>query len=90
MFSICEFQFHKGTIKTKTEEAYQQYQNVFQFHKGTIKTFLLLELTLLLLHFNSIKVQLKLIFVLFLKHLIIFQFHKGTIKTCADWSELDS
>ena len=32
----------------------------FQFHKGTIKTVLLVVLSLFLVHFNSIKVQLRL------------------------------
>ena len=34
----CRFQFHKGTIKTKT--SYDTYEGgfLFQFHKGTIKT----------------------------------------------------
>ena len=54
----------------------------FQFHKGTIKAILLLlRWLVLLLHFNSIKVQLKLTALDIRQQFIDqFQFHKGTIK----------
>ena len=35
------------------------FRPVFQFHKGTIKTDICREIKTALLHFNSIKVQLK-------------------------------
>ncbi len=37
---ICKngFQFHKGTIRTKLSQAFEDCENVFQFHKGTIRT----------------------------------------------------
>ena len=55
------FQFHKGTIKTYYKfDVYEPYK-LFQFHKGTIKTCSRAVKSILLLDFNSIKVQLKLI-----------------------------
>ena len=36
--TCTEFQFHKGTIKTYSEELLQKLDGKFQFHKGTIKT----------------------------------------------------
>ena len=54
----------------------------FQFHKGTIKTFVKSCCILLqLLHFNSIKVRLKLSENYLPNVGNVFQFHKGTIKT---------
>ena len=53
----------------------------FQFHKGTIKTVLLIQMLLLFLHFNSIKVRLKRMAAGIFYEYVQFQFHKGTIKT---------
>ena len=54
----------------------------FQFHKGTIKTILQMHILRQdFLHFNSIKVRLKLIQDAKSQDIKIFQFHKGTIKT---------
>ena len=54
------FQFHKGTIKTLILYLEVAMILIFQFHKGTIKTCSKPRLlSLLLLYFNSIKVQLK-------------------------------
>ena len=61
-----------------------QGSSLFQFHKGTIKTVLYLVLSLFLVPFNSIKVQLRRSTVHNLFHKICFQFHKGTIKTKAE------
>ena len=33
-----EFQFHKGTIRTKQDYKDQIEKHLFQFHKGTIRT----------------------------------------------------
>ena len=38
---LTKFQFHKGTIKTKSTLRYISAKKAFQFHKGTIKTFTL-------------------------------------------------
>ena len=35
---IGEFQFHKGTIKTRGRRGADFAMDSFQFHKGTIKT----------------------------------------------------
>ena len=56
-------------------------QQAFQFHKGTIKTTLTIKTRLRRIYFNSIKVRLKLILIIFLQLVLKFQFHKGTIKT---------
>ena len=54
----------------------------FQFHKGTIRTLLNLEKELLnLSHFNSIKVRLERLLIIFIQLMLLFQFHKGTIRT---------
>ena len=53
----------------------------FQFHKGTIKTIFHEIVTLLLHHFNSIKVRLKHGGLTYFVVVKTFQFHKGTIKT---------
>ena len=53
------FQFHKGTIKT-AEYGQAANDKSFQFHKGTIKTRVCLGVPRVYLHFNSIKVRLKL------------------------------
>ena len=53
----------------------------FQFHKGTIKTEDWQGEAHSRLHFNSIKVQLKLGLRKRKKRVVLFQFHKGTIKT---------
>ena len=54
------FQFHKGTIKTKFPQKSFHSVLLFQFHKGTIKTAVIIFLCTKKLHFNSIKVRLKL------------------------------
>ena len=36
-YNTALFQFHKGTIKTRTGQNKKQHRQ-FQFHKGTIKT----------------------------------------------------
>ena len=54
------FQFHKGTIKTKSVGGYYIRHGRFQFHKGTIKTGGARYAVPLFAYFNSIKVQLKL------------------------------
>ena len=36
--ALCQFQFHKGTIRTHTPEGTTEHIQVFQFHKGTIRT----------------------------------------------------
>ena len=84
-FCYCgklEFQFHKGTIKTRSHPTPQHRGDLFQFHKGTIKTAAPLPLLPSLNYFNSIKVRLK----LQQRPRTAgeghgFQFHKGTIKT---------
>ena len=53
----------------------------FQFHKGTIKTCAFPQSCYREIHFNSIKVRLKLLLGDDLAGLVLFQFHKGTIKT---------
>ena len=75
------FQFHKGTIKTWSGTANDDKLLIFQFHKGTIKTVLMLSVLVRVLHFNSIKVRLKLVSVDTTTIIHSFQFHKGTIKT---------
>ena len=75
------FQFHKGTIKARTEQILALVLWNFQFHKGTIKARLKTNLGEKQQTFNSIKVQLRLLIsstMIWL--LLIFQFHKGTIK----------
>ena len=54
----------------------------FQFHKGTIRTGEVLPVYFKeVIHFNSIKVRLELIYALGLLAAYLFQFHKGTIRT---------
>ena len=53
----------------------------FQFHKGSIKTRVDGQANLAVLHFNSIKVRLRLALKSDTPMLVIFQFHKGSIKT---------
>ena len=62
---------------------------LFQFHKGTIKTALRLSLDYSPdIHFNSIKVRLKLAYEYYSSiSKITFQFHKGTIKTYISYSK---
>ena len=55
-----QFQFHKGTIKTAVSAMPSALFVRFQFHKGTIKTLQMFHQDLLIEHFNSIKVRLKL------------------------------
>ena len=55
--------------------------SLFQFHKGTIKTYNRQGLRRLILHFNSIKVRLKPLYLALDQEVYPFQFHKGTIKT---------
>ena len=54
---------------------------VFQFHKGTIKTDDRRNKQALFADFNSIKVRLKRLLLMYCICVVIFQFHKGTIKT---------
>ena len=61
IYKTNSFQFHKGTIKTDLSFTSKFTASVFQFHKGTIKTILMMKPHILVLsHFNSIKVRLKL------------------------------
>ena len=75
------FQFHKGTIRTWSQSNAIKAAPVFQFHKGTIRTHLMVLIFLVLLHFNSIKVQLEQNNDCVAYVPPIFQFHKGTIRT---------
>ena len=75
------FQFHKGTIKTRSPYQQRRRLRQFQFHKGTIKTKCFYLIYINFYNFNSIKVQLKLPGVKFSVSVRRFQFHKGTIKT---------
>ena len=34
----CQFQFHKGTIRTSQRRGTRRGAGAFQFHKGTIRT----------------------------------------------------
>ena len=54
-----EFQFHKGTIRTKEGKEVQLPFSLFQFHKGTIRTDDSNVTPNHELHFNSIKVRLE-------------------------------
>ena len=54
-----QFQFHKGTIKTRVQQNQARRSSGFQFHKGTIKTIPLIRDAVGLKNFNSIKVRLK-------------------------------
>ena len=56
------FQFHKGTIKTTAGGGLINANFIFQFHKGTIKTHNIANYALPQSHFNSIKVQLRLLY----------------------------
>ena len=76
-----EFQFHKGTIRTELEEETRFEDALFQFHKGTIRTVISITSFLLFANFNSIKVQLELMFMALQTLIPSFQFHKGTIRT---------
>ena len=78
---LSQFQFHKGTIKTIANFRVRILFAKFQFHKGTIKTRIIIINRMIVLHFNSIKVQLKPAPVLLSDITPLFQFHKGTIKT---------
>ena len=62
MSSLSIFQFHKGTIKTGLSFRYLLKEGIFQFHKGTIKTINKYVISDQKIHFNSIKVRLKLPF----------------------------
>ena len=57
---FAQFQFHKGTIRTKIMNSICSVAFEFQFHKGTIRTCYSVPADSLLVHFNSIKVQLEL------------------------------
>ena len=56
---VCEFQFHKGAIRT--ESVTRMFKNVseFQFHKGAIRTQYGDESAAPFSNFNSIKVRLE-------------------------------
>ena len=54
------FQFHKGTIKPKTQTRRLVNSHEFQFHKGTIKPENTTMTKLWHICFNSIKVRLNL------------------------------
>ena len=56
----CQFQFHKGTIRTPAP-VYTRFCLKFQFHKGTIRTLQKSQENVnKSIDFNSIKVQLEL------------------------------
>ena len=57
--SVLEFQFHKGTIRTKLSTELFGVLTLFQFHKGTIRTYQVFCSHHRLSDFNSIKVQLE-------------------------------
>ena len=63
--------------------------DIFQFHKGTIRTIVMPKvLSCFNFYFNSIKVQLELIYMIgALIGAGLFQFHKGTIRTFVGWLE---
>ena len=77
----CEFQFHKGAIRTcifRITE-YRKYQ--FQFHKGAIRTVRDMVKRYNSAHFNSIKVRLEQDAGKLGSLAGLFQFHKGAIRT---------
>ena len=78
---FLEFQFHKGTIRTKENDIEKVIKYKFQFHKGTIRTSSRTVTATTFTYFNSIKVRLERLFNVTLKSLRLFQFHKGTIRT---------
>ena len=62
--NVEPFQFHKGTIRTVKPNRLCLLIWLFQFHKGTIRTPVLIRCTGNSVHFNSIKVQLELLFLI--------------------------
>ena len=54
---------------------------MFQFHKGTIRTLIFLKIFVVIICFNSIKVQLERLRACLADSKSRFQFHKGTIRT---------
>ena len=78
---LCQFQFHKGTIRTCCSVERILHHLGFQFHKGTIRTLGQAFLPNVEKHFNSIKVRLEREPSGRRKPTPLFQFHKGTIRT---------
>ena len=71
----------KVQLELTTSDGVEVKRIAFQFHKGTIRTGIFEPESCHIRYFNSIKVQLELMY-LALKTLIpLFQFHKGTIRT---------
>ena len=76
-----QFQFHKGTIRTLSENQRPITEVLFQFHKGTIRTSKKPITSAILKCFNSIKVRLEQLGRKVVEFVVRFQFHKGTIRT---------
>ena len=75
------FQFHKGTIKTRSHCFLSLHKHYFNSIKVRLKQSSLMAI-LSISHFNSIKVRLKLsVWIVSTLICLLFQFHKGTIKT---------
>ena len=75
------FQFHKGTIRTLVSSVLAPFLDLFQFHKGTIRTSYRVTIVAGDTNFNSIKVRLEPLYLLYIVSTSLFQFHKGTIRT---------
>ncbi len=82
MFIIqFDFQFPKGAIKSRRYPRAYCLEVWFQFHKGAIKSDDGSVEKAYLYRFNSIKVRLKVVPLIFGLLLFLFQFHKGAIKS---------
>ena len=77
----CEFQFHKGTIRTWCWSRVNSVEKKFNSIKVRLERLFDLLLCLCLPYFNSIKVRLEPARRLRSILVGLFQFHKGTIRT---------
>ena len=83
MFLNCavKFQFHKGTIRTKSVFGMKENVSNFNSIKVRLEQQKGFPMKYFYNNFNSIKVRLELPNLLLLRRLSRFQFHKGTIRT---------
>ena len=76
-----EFQFHSGSIKSRSALMFRNTDVAFQFHSGSIKSVRIIALGQAMMCFNSIVVRLKArLHARRWPRLDLFQFHSGSIK----------